>query len=297
MKDPAAAKLFMEQLPAKGIKLSDFYKFDLDGKLADISPEYFKDLQMRRDIYWEKTGKIPGQYPIPEGSSVAQAEAQSKGANATRNDAMKETRDALSSQGKKMSEAMKAEGLKWDDLAQKQAKQKFGTEYEKLSDGQKVEVNRAIVESAASRRAGVDAAAFEAKQVARAASIMRGAKVVGRGMMVVGAVIDGASLTNEVIISRKTGNWENTAKEGTRIAASWGMAAVGAKAGAAGGAAFGAAVGSVVPILGTAVGAAAGAVVGGLVGGAAGYFAGSKIVEHSWSSIKSGYNAVTSWFD
>jgi YD repeat-containing protein len=297
MKDPAAAKYFMEQLPAKGIKISDYYKFDLDGKLADISPEYFKDLQMRRDIYWEKTGKIPGEYAIPEGASVAQAEAQSKGANGRRNAIMEETRDALSPQGKRLSEAQKAKGLEWDYLAKKQAEAKFGTDYEKLSDAQKVEVNKSIVESAASRRLGVDAAAAEAKTIARAASIMRGAKVVGRGMMVVGAVIDGASLTNEVIISRKTGNWENTAKEGTRIAASWGMAAVGAKAGAAGGAALGATIGSVVPILGTAVGAAAGAVIGGLAGGAVGYFTGSKIVEHSWSSIKSGYNAVTSWFD
>jgi hypothetical protein len=113
---------------------------------------------------------------------------------------------------------------------------------------------------------------------------------------VVGATTDAISLTQEVVTSTQTGDWENTAKEGTRIATSWALAAAWGKGGAALGFTLGGTLGTAVPVIGNAVGAAAGTVVGGLVGGVAGYMAGSEAVNQGWSYAKSGYNSVKSWF-
>ena len=99
---------------------------------------------------------------------------------------------------------------------------------------------------------------------------LRAAKPLGRAAVVVGAALDGASLYQQVQVSRKTGDWSNTAQEGARIAGGWTGAIVGAKTLGTAGAAIGTVIGG--PI-GTVVGGA----VGGLIGGAAGYFAGSSL--------------------
>ena len=99
---------------------------------------------------------------------------------------------------------------------------------------------------------------------------LQAAKPLGRAAVVVGAALDGFSLTKEVQTSRKTGDWSNTAQEGARIAGGWTGAVVGAKAAGSAGAAIGTLI---APGIGTVVGGA----VGGLIGGAVGYMAGSGV--------------------
>ena len=99
---------------------------------------------------------------------------------------------------------------------------------------------------------------------------LQAAKPLGRAAVVVGAALDGFSLTKEVQASRKTGDWSNTAQEGARIAGGWTGAVVGAKAAGSAGAAIGTLI---APGIGTVVGGA----VGGLIGGAVGYIAGSSV--------------------
>ena len=99
---------------------------------------------------------------------------------------------------------------------------------------------------------------------------LQAAKPLGRAAVVVGAALDGFSLTKEVQASRKTGDWSNTAQEGARIAGGWTGAVVGAKAAGSAGAAIGTLI---APGIGTVVGGA----VGGLSGGAVGYIAGSSV--------------------
>ena len=99
---------------------------------------------------------------------------------------------------------------------------------------------------------------------------LQAAKPLGRAAVVVGAALDGFSLTKEVQASRKTGDWSNTAQEGARIAGGWTGAVVGAKAAGSAGAAIGTLI---APGIGTVVGGA----VGGLIGGAVGYIAGSGV--------------------
>lgn len=87
--------------------------------------------------------------------------------------------------------------------------------------------------------------------------------------MAYGAVQDGISFNNQYQISRQTGNYGNTYKEGARIAAGWTGAAVGANIGARIGA-LGYFAGPVVGTITTVIGAG--------VGGAYGYYAGSEAV-------------------
>ena len=99
---------------------------------------------------------------------------------------------------------------------------------------------------------------------------LQAAKPLGRAAVVVGAALDGASLYEQVQLSRQTGDWSNTAQEGARIAGGWTGAVAGAKLAGTAGAAIGT---FIAPGIGTIVGGA----VGGLIGGAVGYMAGSGI--------------------
>lgn len=116
-----------------------------------------------------------------------------------------------------------------------------------------------------------------AKRSATAEKIRGAGQVLGRTALVVGAVSDGLSLQTEIDRSRETGNYDNTYKEGARIAGGWAGAWAGGKAGAATGAMLGGALGSVVPILGNGVGAAVGGIIGGFLGGFFGYKAGEQV--------------------
>ena len=290
LKDPAVRSYFLKK------NIGEFYNFDLNQPLVNTSPEYFSDLQVRNDVYMSKVQPLPEQYAVPDGASVEQAESLSKTASKLRNDALVETRNRLSDAGQKFSGDIKPEGLSWDALANRYARDLRGTPYEQLSDADKVSVNQTIVEKSGAPNANFTSALVEAKDAARAASFLRGAQVVGKIGTGVGVVLDGASLANQAYQSYQTGNWDNTAKEATRIGVSWAAATAGAEVGGEVGLTIGAAVGSVVPVVGTAVGGAVGAVVGGIAGGAYGYFKGSQLVNSSWNSIKSGYNTVSGWF-
>jgi Glycine zipper len=136
-------------------------------------------------------------------------------------------------------------------------------------------VYREIVESSGRPNAAVNADA--ALRSAKAEKIRGAGQVLGRTALVVGAVTDGLSLKHEIDRSRETGNYDNTYKEGARIAGGWAGAWAGGKLGASSGAVIGGALGSFVPILGNGVGAAIGGIVGGLIGGFFGYKAGEQV--------------------
>jgi hypothetical protein len=103
----------------------------------------------------------------------------------------------------------------------------------------------------------------------RANQIAAGARYVGRGMTVIGAGVDAASLYGEYSSSRQTGNYSNTDNEAARIATSWaGARAIGT---------FGAQIGAEAGLAFGPVGMVVGGIAGGLIGGAAGYYAGSWI--------------------
>jgi hypothetical protein len=121
--------------------------------------------------------------------------------------------------------------------------------------------------------------AWNAKALERSAlaeKIKVGGKVLGRLATAVGVVTDGLSLAREVKTSAKTGNYDNSYREGARIAGGWTGAWAAGQLGASTGAVIGGALGSVVPILGNGVGAAVGGIIGGLIGGVSGYMAGEQ---------------------
>ena len=146
------------------------------------------------------------------------------------------------------------------------------------------EVYREIVES--SGRPNAEWNAKAAQRSALASEIRGAGQIIGRTATVVGAVSDTVSLAQEVNTSVKTGNYDNTYKEGARIAGGWTGAWVAGKAGAATGAFAGGAAGSFFPIVGNGVGVAIGGVLGGLIGGATGYWAGGKLGTATYEATK-----------
>jgi hypothetical protein len=146
-------------------------------------------------------------------------------------------------------------------------------------------VYREIVESSGRPNPAWNAKALQRSALAE--KIKVGGRSLGRVATAVGVATDGLSLYGEIRTSAKTGNYNNTYKEGARIAGGWTGAWVGGKVGASTGAVIGGALGSVVPILGNGVGAAVGGIVGGLIGGVAGYWAGEQVG-------KTVYNTATS---
>ena len=274
--DPATRSFFMDKSP----KLSEHYKLDLQGPLSKVSPEYFGDAKIRSDTYLSEVRQLPDRYSIAEGAPVETAEAKSQGANQARNNAMEATREQISERGRGYSQALKERGLEWQNLADRGAQKAGLNSYAEATPAQKVKINEGIVASSGRTNPHVDALVAEAHTVSGSARFLRGAQVVGKGLTVVGAAVDAYSLGTEVKTSLQTGNWENTAKEGTRIGVSWALAAKGATLGATWGSAAG-------PV---------GTVVGGLVGGAAGYLIGSGAVEHGWNAAKSAASTVASWF-
>jgi hypothetical protein len=274
----AATRDFFTTAPPEGKRLGDFYK--VDGPLSKVPADYFNDAAVRRDTYLTETAKLPQRYALPNNAPVDVAETQSQGANQARNDAMNATREQLSQSGKDYSAALKERGLEWQSLADKGA-QKMGVDgYANATDVQKVQINDGIVQSSGRSNVHVDDLVNEAKGVAGDAKFLRAANVVGKGLTAVGALVDGYSLYTQADQSAKTGDWENTAKEATRIGTAWSMAAGGAQLGATWGTAAG-------PV---------GTVVGGLVGGAVGYAVGSGAIEHGWDAAKGAANTIGSWF-
>ncbi len=274
----AATRDFFTTAPPEGKRLGDFYK--VDGSLSKVPADYFNDAAVRRDTYLTETSQLPDRYAIADNASAGAAETQSQGANQARNDAMNATREQLSQSGKDYSAALKERGLEWQSLADKGAQRMDVDGYANASQAQKVQINKGIVESSGRSNVHVDNLVHEAKGVAGDAKFLRGANMVGKGLSVVGAGLDAYGLYKQAEQSSKTGDWENTAKEATRIGAGWAAAAGGAQVGAAWGTAAG-------PV---------GTVVGGLIGGAVGYAVGSGAIEHGWDAAKGAANTIGSWF-
>lgn len=85
--------------------------------------------------------------------------------------------------------------------------------------------------------------------------------------------MDGVSVTRQVQESMKSGHWDNTGKEVSRVAGGW----LGA---AAAGALVGSASGSIVPVLGNVTGFLVGAAAG-----AVGYWLGSRGGEAAYQAV------------
>ena len=151
-------------------------------------------------------------------------------------------------------------------------------------DAQVDDVYREIIESSGRPNAVATQKAFDRVKIA---GIVRSVgTTVGRVATVVGVASDTVSFGSEVRDSVRTGNFDNTYREGGRIAAGWTAAWRVGRVGATVGAALGGAFGTAVPVVGNVLGVAIGGVVGGLIGGASGYWAGSRLSIELYDWIK-----------
>jgi hypothetical protein len=127
-------------------------------------------------------------------------------------------------------------------------------------------------QSGAKKPFGIENHTVASSKAANFGRTMKYAKPLGRAALAAGVAMDAYSLGSQINQSRKTGDWDNTIVEGSRIVGGWGGAALGAK----GGGTLGATIGTfIAPGLGTAIGGA----IGGLAGGALGYFGGASLGE------------------
>jgi hypothetical protein len=221
------------------------------------------------------SGKVPAQNGAYEASAFRDAQALKVRNTSTSPESLTKI---ASSRPDKSSDAL-AERVRDPAKLRANVETKLYPKYEAalISEGKPASANHVYREIAeASGRPDPKTNASAAQRSAVAENVRNVGKTVGRGALIVGAVADGASLVNEINTSNKTGNYDNTYKEGARIAGGWAGAWAGGKLGAASGAAIGGALGSVVPILGNGVGAAVGGIVGGFIGGFFGYKAGEQ---------------------
>lgn len=187
---------------------------------------------------------------------------------------MKNVREQLSAKGLVASESAKKNALTFEDLWDKEAsrleeKPKAGGNT--MSAAQKeIAISREIIKTAGKSAPTFDAAVQNADSASRS---LKALKHGGRALAVVGAVMDGVSVTRQVQESMKTGHWDNTGKEVSRVAGGW----LGA---AAAGALVGSASGSIVPVLGNVTGFLVGAAAG-----AVGYWLGSRGGEAAYQAV------------
>jgi hypothetical protein len=177
---------------------------------------------------------------------------------------MNEVRDQISDQGRRDSGARKAGNLTLDTFVEKQLE---AGKYSGQTEGQ---IYESVIESSGRPGGAVNGGAKIASAIGRYAP------AVGKGLLVLGAVQDTASLASAVNQSIRTGDVDIAGREAARITGGWTGAWAGAKVTATAGAAIGAAMGAPFAGVGAGPGAAIGGFIGGLAGGIAGYWGGSK---------------------
>lgn len=254
LKQVLAATEHGYQLPARGLNA--------------IAGELFSDARLRVEQYIRPLKTLPEKFfitdPAKAGDPLAWRQA-AKEASESRNQIMKNVRQQLSAKGLAASESAKKNASVFKELWRDTASQletKLQADGKTMSAAQKeIAISQKIIEKAGKSDPTFDAAVQNADSASRS---LKALKHGGRALAVFGAVMDGVSVTRQVQESMKTGHWDNTGKEVSRVAGGW----LGA---AAAGALVGSASGSIVPVLGNVTGFLVGAAAG-----AVGYWLGSR---------------------
>jgi len=243
--------------------------------LNGIPNTLFSDSRIRIDQYTLPLQSIPDRF-TPPASLINDPAAwldAARNASAERNTVMNNVRGMISEQGLGTSQAAKSTAPAfesvWNGATQKMLQQNPAV-FDGLTDAERtIKVAQNVVQ-----KAGTSDPTFNALvQGADEASLgLKTLKYGGRALMVVGAVVDGASIVNEAQTSMQTGDWTNTGRQTAKVAGGW----LGA---AATGAAVGAAAGTIVPGLGNVAGFLVGAAAGAL-----GYWAGSQLGEAAFDA-------------
>lgn len=236
--------------------------------LNAIAGELFADARIRIEQYIRPLKTLPEKFLITNPAEIDKASAwrqAAKKASASRNQIMESVRRQLSAKGLAASETAKKNASTFEDLWEKekaQLEKSLKAEGRVMLESQKeIAISREIIKTAGKSDPTFDAAVQNADSASRS---LKALKHGGRALAVVGAVMDGVSVTRQVQESMKTGHWDNTGKEVSRVAGGW----LGA---AAAGALVGSVSGSIVPGLGNVTGFLVGAAAG-----AAGYWLGSR---------------------
>lgn len=234
----------------------------------------FKDLvhdsQTRLSTYADKIAGIPERHKAQPGDSTAQLRSKADAAFNERQDRMNEVRDKLSPQGLRDSTARKAGNHTLDSFIEKQIK---SGKYEGLSEAA---IYKTVIDSSGRPGGTVTGGAKVA------AGIGRVAPALGKSLLVVGVVHDGARLASAIGQSAQTGDGSIAAKEAARITGGWTGAWMAGKAGAVAGAELGALIGAPFAGVGAGVGGAVGAFVGGVAGSIAGYWGGARLATQAF---------------
>ncbi len=245
----------------------DVYQVPRRG-LNHIPREVFADARVRIDQYIKPLKTLPERFNITDPAQAQNPQAwrqAAQGASEYRNQLMESVRERISAKGLGASQAAKAVAPTFEQVwskAETAVQKAQGAAYDAMTPAQReIVVSQKIIQNAGKTDPTFNALVQGADDAGRGLQVL---KHGGRALVAVGAVMDGASVTREVQDSLKTGNWDNTGKEVSRVAGGW----LGA---AAAGAAVGAVSGTIVPGLGNVTGFLVGAAAG-----AVGYWLGSQ---------------------
>ena len=244
--------------------------------LNKIPNEVFSDSRIRNEQYLKPLEAVPSRFTPTDPAALKDPAAwrdAARSASDFRNATMETVRAQMSEKGLGASTAAKPTAPTFE---QTQAKAESTlikdnpAAFEGMSPAEReIAISKQVIKSAGQSDPSFDAIVKGADESALGLKTL---KYGGRALMVVGAVVDGASIVNEARTSMQTGDWRNTEKQTAKVAGGW----LGA---AAAGAAVGAVSGTIVPGLGNVAGFVIGAAAG-----IFGYWAGSQLGEASFTA-------------
>jgi hypothetical protein len=258
------------------LKAVESYQVPQRG-LNGIPQELFSDSKARIQQYLGPLQGLEQRFQVSNPAQLNNPQAwrdAARGASDYRNQLMESTRQAISEKGLGASQAAKATAPPFETVLAKteQGMLKANPQaFEGLSASQRsIAISQQVIKNAAKADPTFNALVHGANDASRG---LQALKLGGRALMVVGAVVDGASIVSEARKSQQTGDWSNTERQTAKVAGGW----LGA---AAAGAAVGAASGTIVPGLGNVAGFVIGAVAGGV-----GYWLGSQGGEAAYNAL------------
>jgi hypothetical protein len=244
--------------------------------LHGIPGELFSDSRVRVDRYIGPLQGLEQRFAVSDPALAGDPQAwrnAARGASEYRNQVMQNTRASMSEMGLGASKTAKPTAPSFEQVFAKTEAGMLKSHpavFDGLSAAQReIAVSQQVIRSAGKADPTFNALVHGADDAALG---LKALKVGGRALMVVGAVVDGASIVGEARTSMQTGDWTNTGRQTARVAGGW----LGA---AAAGAAVGAVSGTVVPGLGNVTGFVIGAVAGGV-----GYWLGSQAGEAGFNA-------------
>ena len=273
-----AGSSLKDSRPLKQVLAATEHGYQISQRgLNAIAGELFADARIRIEQYIRPLKTLSEKFfitdPAKAGDPLAWRQA-AKEASESRNQIMKNVRQQLSAKGLAASESAKKNAPIFKKLWKKNEidiRKTQGAAYAAMPAAQKdIAISQKIIEGAGKSDPTFNAITQNADGASRS---LKALKHGGRALAVVGAVMDGVSVTRQVQESMKTGHWDNTGKEVSRVAGGW----LGA---AAAGALVGSASGSIVPVLGNVTGFLVGAAAG-----AVGYWLGSRGGEAAYQAV------------